>query len=240
MRKSTEPISQSTSFTRGVSGGRRSSPVDDATQIAAAPSVSGEELPAVSVPLPLVRSNDGGRRASFSSDVSVRGMVSRLTSPNGITRSSKKPLSQPATAPWWALQGDLVLLLAADLPFLGGDFGMLAHAEARRAIGDRRDVEPDVLELDVRDMVELLAERAGLLELAQPVRQPLSQPDLHAAQAVDAAHQGEIVGIAVDHAGRFDRAHHAGRACHDGREGRDRGVDAGIHGKSELGTQRTC
>jgi hypothetical protein len=128
-----------------------------------------------------------------------------------------------------ALQGDLVLLLAADLPFLGGDLGVLAHAEAGGAIGDRRDVQPDVLELDVRDVVELLAERARLLEFAQPVRQTLAEANLHAAQAVDAAHQGEIAGIAVDHAGRLDRGHHAGRAGHHGREGGDGGVDAGIH-----------
>ena len=100
-RKSTEAISQSTSFTRGVVEGRRARPFDEATQIAAAPSVSGEELPAVSVPLPLVRSKVGGSRASFSSDVSLRGMVSRFTSPTGITRSSKKPLSQAATALRW-------------------------------------------------------------------------------------------------------------------------------------------
>jgi hypothetical protein len=35
------------------------------------------EFLAVSVPLPLLRSNDGDSRASFSSDVSLRGMVSR-------------------------------------------------------------------------------------------------------------------------------------------------------------------
>jgi hypothetical protein len=42
-------------------------PAPDATQMLQAPSVSGYELPAVSVPLPLVRSNDGESRASFSS-----------------------------------------------------------------------------------------------------------------------------------------------------------------------------
>jgi hypothetical protein len=42
----------------------------------AAPSVFGEELPAVSVPLPLVRSKTGERLASFSSDVSRLGIVS--------------------------------------------------------------------------------------------------------------------------------------------------------------------
>ena len=85
------------------------------------------------------------------------------------------------------------------------------------------------LQLHVGDVVELLAERARLLELAQPVRQALAQPDLDAAQAVDAAHQREIVALAVDHAGRLDGAHHAGRAGHDGGEGGHRGVDAGIH-----------
>jgi hypothetical protein len=100
-RKSTEAISQSTSRTRGVSEGNRARPFEVAAQIAAAPSVSGEELPAVRLPLPLVRSNEGGSLASRSSEVSLRGMASRFVSPTGITRSSKKPLSQPATALRW-------------------------------------------------------------------------------------------------------------------------------------------
>jgi hypothetical protein len=54
----------------------RFSPSASPTQIDAAPSVSGEEFPAVSVPLPLVRSNAGGSLASFSYDVSRRGIVS--------------------------------------------------------------------------------------------------------------------------------------------------------------------
>jgi hypothetical protein len=70
--------------------------------------------------------------------------VSRLRSPTGITRSSKKPRSQAATARGgW--QSHLVLLGPADLPFLGGDLGVLAHAEPGRAVGDRGNVESDVL-----------------------------------------------------------------------------------------------
>src|SRR5262245_60661213 len=46
------------------------------TQTAAAPSVKGDELPAVKLPRPLTRSKAAGRCASFSSDVSARGIVS--------------------------------------------------------------------------------------------------------------------------------------------------------------------
>ena len=65
----------------------------DATRQAAAPSVSGVELPAVSVPLPEVRSNAGLSVASFSSDVSGRSTLSRATPRKLTTRSSKKPRS---------------------------------------------------------------------------------------------------------------------------------------------------
>src|SRR5258708_39396578 len=80
-RKSTEPISQSISFTRGVVDGRRSRPFDEATQTAAEPSVSGEELPAVKLPLPLVRSDDSGRAAGLPRPGALRGMGARATPP---------------------------------------------------------------------------------------------------------------------------------------------------------------
>jgi len=62
-----------------------------ATQTAAAPSVSGELLPAVSVPSPRPRSNAGRSAASFSIDVSVRGNASFATPSSGVIRSSKNP-----------------------------------------------------------------------------------------------------------------------------------------------------
>jgi hypothetical protein len=49
-RKSTEPISQSINFTLRVSGGSLNRPEGDATHRPAAPSVNGDELPAVRVP----------------------------------------------------------------------------------------------------------------------------------------------------------------------------------------------
>jgi hypothetical protein len=70
---STAAISKSTRRTRGTPAGNRFKPSSLATQMAAAPSVSGELLPAVSVPFPLVRSNTGFSLASFSIDVSRRG-----------------------------------------------------------------------------------------------------------------------------------------------------------------------
>src|SRR4029453_731202 len=73
VRKSTAAISQSTSFAAMEFAGSFARPALDATHRLAAPSVSGDELPAVSVPRPLVRSNDGASVASFSGDVSLRG-----------------------------------------------------------------------------------------------------------------------------------------------------------------------
>ena len=86
---------------KGVPAGSLLSPASLATQQPAAPSVMGELLPAVGLP---VRSPDrrlalGRRRRSV--DVSARGFASRASSGREMTRSSKKPLSQPATARWW-------------------------------------------------------------------------------------------------------------------------------------------
>ncbi len=83
--------------------------------------------------------------------------------------------------------------------------------------------------MQVGQVVDLLAERARLLELAQPVGEALVEADLDAAETVDAAHHREVAAVAVDHAGGLDHAHHAGRAGHDGGEGGHRGVDAGFH-----------
>jgi hypothetical protein len=58
----------------------------------------GRALPAVSVPLPLVRSNAGLSLPSFSSDVSRRGKWSVETPSSGTMRSEKNPRSCAATA----------------------------------------------------------------------------------------------------------------------------------------------
>jgi hypothetical protein len=81
---STAAISKSRSRTRGVAPGNRDRPSSVATQIAAAPSVRGELLPAVSVPRPLVRSNAARSLASFSSDVSRRGKWSLVGPPGKV------------------------------------------------------------------------------------------------------------------------------------------------------------
>ena len=77
---------------------------------AAAPSLSGDELPAVTLP---VGSNTGFSAASFSSDVSARGpsslstVMSRQTSPSntrvftGRISAVKSPRVCAATAFWW-------------------------------------------------------------------------------------------------------------------------------------------
>ncbi len=72
----------------------------DASSTAAAPSVSGELLPAVSVPAGL-ESKAVLRVESFSSEVSPRTLLSRCKSPNGITRSSKKRACHAAAAFLW-------------------------------------------------------------------------------------------------------------------------------------------
>ena len=107
----------------------------DASSTHAAPSVSGELLPAVSVPAGLeskaVRSD-----ASFSSEVSPRTLLSRCRSPNGITRSSKKPRLPCRRGVLVAGERELVLLAAADLPLLRHLLAVLAHRQAGARLGD--------------------------------------------------------------------------------------------------------
>ena len=68
----------------------------DITSTAAAPSLSGHELPAVTVPFS--GSKAGLSSASFSSVVPGRGPSSRVTSPTATISASKWPLSRAATA----------------------------------------------------------------------------------------------------------------------------------------------
>jgi hypothetical protein len=122
-----------------------------------------------------------------------------------------------------------ILLLATDAPILGGDLGMLAHAHAGRPVGHGGHIEAHVAQPEIGDVAHFLAERAGLLEFAQPVGERLAEADLDTAETVDATHQSQGAVHAVDHAGCLERAGHAGRAGHDRGEGRHRRIDAGIH-----------
>src|SRR6266545_194184 len=107
VRRSTAAISQSTSRARGRDPGRRLSPAPVATHRPAAPSVRGEELPAVSVPLPLARSNAGCSFARRSRLVSARGKPSRDIPATGTIRSSKNPAFCPASAFSWLASASL-------------------------------------------------------------------------------------------------------------------------------------
>ena len=100
-------------YAAASSTGSRAMPFDEPTQMPAAPSVSGEELPAVSVPLPLVRSNVGGSLASFSSEVSLRGMVSRT-----VARHLDHQVVEEAALP--AGDGVAMALAARSRPAPGG------------------------------------------------------------------------------------------------------------------------
>ena len=68
----------------------------DMTSTAAAPSLSGHALPAVTVPFS--GSKAGLSSASFSIVVPGRGPSSRVTSPTATISASKWPLSRAATA----------------------------------------------------------------------------------------------------------------------------------------------
>src|SRR3546814_17600897 len=95
-----------------------------------------------------------------------------------------------------------VLFGATDLPLLGGVFRVLAHRQAGRAVGDRRNVELDVAERELRDRRQLVADRLRFLDLPQAVRQGLAESELPEAYAFDAADQREPAPMAGDHAAR--------------------------------------
>ena len=75
----------------------RFSPISSATQTEAAPSVRGDELPAVRLPVG-PRSNTVGNEANFSSVLSGRGRTSLSTPKAGWTRSRKNPAGAPVAA----------------------------------------------------------------------------------------------------------------------------------------------
>ena len=114
-----------------------------ATQIAAAPSVSGELFPAVSVPRPLVRSNAGFNLVSFSIEVSRRGKLSvshrRLEDQIG-----EEPAILRRDCVLVAAQCEFVLGLAGNVPALGHVLGMLAHAPSSDAAFHFRHINSDI------------------------------------------------------------------------------------------------
>ena len=110
-----------------------------ASNTAEAPSVSGVELPAVSVPWPLRRSNAGLSVANFSTVLSARTLLSMVRPWYSLsTRSLKKPRFQAAPAFTWLSVGERILVGARDLPGLGHLLAVLAHRQARCAARARR------------------------------------------------------------------------------------------------------
>ena len=128
-----------------------------------------------------------------------------------------------------AFQSDLVLSFARDLPFLGGDLGMLAHAHPGGTVAHGWNVKPDVVEFQVERVAQLLTEGSCVLKLPNPVRKRRAEPQLNPAQTIDAADKGEVARGAIDHTGGLEHPHHAGRASHDRGKRRNRRIDSGIH-----------
>ncbi len=65
--------------------------------------------------------------------------------------------------------------------------------------------------------MELGADRLRTGELAKPVGEVLAQANLHAAHALDAAHEGQVPRLAVNHPCGLERTHHGRGAGHDRR-----------------------
>jgi hypothetical protein len=115
---------------------------------AAPPSVSGLELPAVSVPS---FANTGLSGASFSTLVSARTSVSAVTSwPSGVwtadTSTSKRPRGDGGGGALVGARGELVLGLAGDPVAAGHALGGLAHELARGPLCDARPGRQDLLD----------------------------------------------------------------------------------------------
>src|SRR5712691_1387010 len=207
VRRSTAAISQSASRARGSDPGRRLSPAPVATHRPAAPSVRGEELPAVSVPLPLARSNAGCSFARRSRLVSARGKLSR----ERLLVACKR---------------ELVLRIARDAPGFRHLLAVLAHALARRAIFDLENMQADIARPEGLERRKALDDRARLRKAPQPVGEILREPDLHAAHAFHPADQSELPAPAPQNRGRFERRPHARRAGEHGRKRRNGPVQA--------------
>ena len=142
------------SLAAAVSAGNLARPSRDATHRPAAPSVSGDELPAVSVPLaagPIERWREP--RQLLQRRVLARERVATQSADGNdeVVEESALPRRHGTLV---TFERDPVLLLPRDAPFLRRDLGVLAHALAGRAIGDGRDVELDITELQIRESRE--------------------------------------------------------------------------------------
>src|SRR4029453_15286463 len=84
-----------------------------------------------------------------------------------IIEESTLPRSDRALV---AFERNPVLLFAPDVPLFRRDLRVLAHAHAGRAIGDGRDVELDIGDLQIGQPLDLLSQRSRLLEPAKQNR----------------------------------------------------------------------
>ena len=105
--------------------------VSDITTTAAAPSLSGQALPAVTLPS---GRNTGCSVASFSTVVPARGPSSSVTTaPDGRRHRDDLPVEEApllgGDGPLLRAGGELVHLLAADVLVLGHVLGRLAHGD---------------------------------------------------------------------------------------------------------------
>ena len=123
-----------------------------ATRTHEAPSLMPGALPAVVVPS---RSNTGFSAASFSSDVSRRGLSSASSSPTGTSSSREAArVRAPPTARCVRAERPRVLLLARDPELAGDERGLLDHVQPVEA-----RVEPVVdHQVDQRPVAEPVAE----------------------------------------------------------------------------------
>ena len=106
----------------------------------------------------------------------------------------------------------LVLRIARDVPGLGHFLAVLAHALAGGAIGHGKNVQADVAHPQFPEQAKALRYRARLRKAPQPVGKILREPDLHAAHALHAADEGELLAAVPEHPCRLESRDHARRA----------------------------
>ena len=165
---------------------------------AAAPSVSGDELPAVTEPY--LRSNTGLSAASASSDVSARMPLSVVTASSiaGAAEPGRDLGGEPAVGrgrggALVALQREPVLRLARDPVLLRHLLGRLAHRLAGRRLGDRRrQREPDPAAGPAPKAASPAPEAPGLARLHQDLAESPGMEDRDVGQRLDAAGQHDV------------------------------------------------
>ena len=119
-------------------------------------------------------------------------------------------------------QRDLVLGIARDVPGLGHFLAVLAHALAGGTVRHCKNVQSDVARPEVLEQGEALRRRTRLRKAPQPVGEILRKPDLHAAHALHAPDEGELLAAVPEHSRRLEGRDHARRAgehrgkCRDG------------------------